>query len=58
MAKVKIEGLSANCYSFIFSRTSFDQNEAKFLMKINFDISFNNTPELKMQFNSENMILK
>ena len=30
----------------------FNDNEAKFLLKINFYISFNTTPILKMHFNT------
>ena len=47
---MEIEGLTTNEYTFIFNRTILNNNEEKFLLKINFKISFNTTPILKMQF--------
>ena len=44
MTNIEIEGLSTNLYSYSYSRIYLNSNEAKFIIKINYAISLNNTP--------------
>ena len=55
MTTIEIEGISSNQYSFSYEKIYLNNNEAKFKITINFDISFNNTPLLKMNFTSQNI---
>ena len=40
MTKIQIEGLSTNLYSYSYSRIYLNENEAKFIIKLNFATSF------------------
>ena len=53
---IEIEGLPANLYSYSYSKIDQNENEAKLILKLNFEISFNNTPLLTMTFHSQNII--
>ena len=43
-----------NLYSYSYSRIFLNENEAKFIINLNFATTFNNTPTFKIYFNSEN----
>ena len=56
MTKIQIEGLSTNLYSYSYSRIYLNENEAKFIIKLNFATSLSNTPTFKIDFDSENIV--
>ena len=45
-----------NLYSYSYSKIYLNENEAKFMINLNFATSFNNTPTFKIHFDSENII--
>ena len=49
---MEIEGIKENEYTFNYKRITFNDNEAEFLLKINFENSFNNNPVLQIKFNN------
>ena len=52
MTIIKIEGFSSDSYAFVYERIIVNENEAKFLIKLNFEKSFNCTPILSIKFNT------